>query len=302
MSSQDIIMIILLILNLIAVCVYLILYRKREKRRGVIIKAVVMLLCPVAGVLFFGLADFLQKTFFNEPVDLADVVFSKDRTHFASAPEESREKNLVSLEEAIEVTDNANLRELMMSIVRGETMEFLGAISLALNSKDSETAHYAASVLQDAVNEFRLNVELRKKEYFETPNGTYKQVLGESIITYMNTILKQNVFSERETAEYVRLMERICSDMYGDYNSHMSAELMEILCIMLLNVREYELCEKWCDRLVKDHPDSLPAYTCKMKLFFNTGRTEEFFSVVSALQNSTVVIDNETLEFLRAFR
>ncbi|MCR4946882.1 MAG: hypothetical protein K5929_08075 [Lachnospiraceae bacterium] len=295
-------MIILLILNLIAVCVYLILYRKREKRRGVIIKAVVMLLCPVAGVLFFGLAAFLQKTFFNEPVDLADVVFSKDRTHFASAPEESREKNLVSLEEAIEVTDNTNLRELMMSVVRGETMEFLGAISLALNSRDSETAHYAASVLQDAVNEFRLNVELRKKEYFETPNGTYKQVLGESIITYMNTILKQNVFSERETAEYVRLMERICSDMYGDYNSNMSAELMEILCIMLLNVHEYELCEKWCDRLVKDHPDSLPAYTCKMKLFFNTGRTEEFFSVVSALQNSTVVIDNETLEFLRAFR
>ena len=161
-------MIILLILNLIAVVVYLILYRKKENRRSVVIKAVIMLLCPVAGVLFFGLAAVFQRSLFNEPVDLEDVIFSKDRTRFASAPEENREKNLVSLEEAIEVTDDANLRELMMSIVRGETVDFLGAISLALNSTDTETAHYAASVLQDAINEFRLNVELRKKEYFNT--------------------------------------------------------------------------------------------------------------------------------------
>ena len=295
-------MLILLILNLIAVIVYLCLYRKREKRRSVVIKAIIMLLCPVAGVLFFGLAYFFQKTLFNEPVDLEDVIFSKDRTRFAAAPEENREKNLVSLEEAIEVTDDANLRELMMSIVRGETVNFLGSISLALNSKDTETAHYAASVLQDAINEFRLNVELRKKEYFNTPSGSYKSILGESIITYMHTILRQKVFSERETTEYVKLMERICSDMYGDYKSVVSTEIMEIMCAMLLDVKEYELCEKWCDRLAKDYPDSLASYTCKMKLFFNTGRRNAFFDIVEELQNSSVVIDNETLEFLRAFR
>ena len=295
-------MAILLILNLIAVILYIIKYRSREKRHSFVIKAVIMFLCPVVGVLFFALSTLIQKRFFDEPVDLEDVVFSKDRTRFATAPEENREKNLVSLEEAIEVTDETNLRELMMSIVRGEKAEFLGAISLALNSTDSETAHYAASVMQDAINEFRLNVELRKKEYFNTHDEIYRHVLGESIIDYMNTILKQNVFSEREKEEYVKLMDSICSDMYSDYNSRLSAEHMEIMCMRLLDVHDYERCDGWCERLARDYPDSLAAYTCKMKLYFNTGKTKEFFDIVSELQASSVVIDNETLEFLRAFR
>ena len=62
--------------------------------------------------------------------------------------EEERESNLVSLEEAIEITNDTELRSLMMNVVRGDIQQFLSSISLALNSEDTETAHYAASVLQ----------------------------------------------------------------------------------------------------------------------------------------------------------
>ena len=79
MSRQDIIMVILLILNLIAVILYIIKYRSREKRHSFVIKAVIMFLCPVVGVLFFALSTLIQKRFFDEPVDLEDVVFSKEK-------------------------------------------------------------------------------------------------------------------------------------------------------------------------------------------------------------------------------
>lgn len=61
---------------------------------------------------------------------------------------------MVSLEEALEVTDKKSLRTLMLNVIRGDYQNSLASINLALNSEDSETAHYALSILQDVLNRF----------------------------------------------------------------------------------------------------------------------------------------------------
>ena len=55
---------------------------------------------------------------------------------------------MVSIEEALEVTDKKSLRTFMMNVIRGDYRKYLSSISLALNNEDTETAHYAASILQ----------------------------------------------------------------------------------------------------------------------------------------------------------
>ena len=44
----------------------------------------------------------------------------------------------------------------MLNVIRGDYRNSLAAINLALNSEDSETAHYAASVLQDVLMIFEV--------------------------------------------------------------------------------------------------------------------------------------------------
>ena len=92
-------------------------------------------------------------------MDLSDVVFNKDRKENFLRPDEEMERNMVSLEEALEVADKKSLRTLMLNVIRGDYRNSLAAINLALNSEDSETAHYAASVLQDVLNDFRSKVQ-----------------------------------------------------------------------------------------------------------------------------------------------
>ena len=58
----------------------------------------------------------------------------------------------------IKISDKKNLRMLMLNIIRGDMEESLEVISMALDSEDSETSHYAASVLHDELNAFRSNV------------------------------------------------------------------------------------------------------------------------------------------------
>ena len=129
---------------------------KKEVKHSLELRLFVMVLVPIVGPLFFIMSWVIFKVFFSEPVDLEDVVFSKDKVKFNVRAEEEKERNLTSLEEAVEITDKKDLRTLMMSVVSGDIQKFLSSINFALTSNDSETAHYAASVLQDALNDFRV--------------------------------------------------------------------------------------------------------------------------------------------------
>lgn len=65
--------------------------------------------------------------------------------------------------------------------------------------------HYAASVLQDELNEFRMNVQ---KIYIEIKRAGKDQAeYAAMLIEYMNQVLEQNVFTDMEQESFVKTME-----------------------------------------------------------------------------------------------
>ena len=304
MDGQMTVFLIVLAINLLLVIIYWIwnlLFRKKDNKRSFIIRGVIMILCPVIGIAFFVLSHIFFVVFFSEPVDLEDVIFSKERVRtFVRADEES-ERNIVSLEEAIEVTDMSELRKLMMNIVRGDISQSLATISLALNSEDSETAHYAASVLQDVLNEFRTNVQkayVKMQEAEDNSKASYAAFL----IDYMNQVLAQNVLTDVEQISYVRMMDEVCETLFRLENTKMTSAQYEAISLRLLGIKDYDTCKKWCERAEYYYPDTLATYTCQLKLYFNSGQKEHFFAVIEELKKSAIVIDSETLELIRVFR
>ncbi len=303
MAGQMIAFLTILFLNLLIVIIYLlwnIVFKKKEHKRSYWFRAIVMLLCPVVGVCFFVVSHVLYLLFFSEPVDLEDVIFSKERVRtFVHADEES-ERNMVPLEEAIAVTDTEGLRTLMLNIVRGDIRKTLSAISLALNSEDTETAHYAASVLQDALNEFRVTVQ-RQYKYIMTEEENRLLYAG-MLFDYMNQFLEQKVLSDIEQKSYVKMMDEICTLIYNEEKERLGSHQYEVMCLRLIEIEDYVNCEKWCKRAAYEYPNTLSTYTCQLKLYFNSGQKERFFAVIEELKQSAIVIDNETLELIRVFR
>ena len=304
---------ILILINTIVSVVYYLLSRflfkskentyskdEEKKKHSLKIRFIVMLLIPVVAPVYFIGSWLVYKVFFSEPVDLEDVIFSKDKVKFNVRAEEEKERNLTSLEEAVEITQKKDLRTLMMSVVSGDIDKFLSSINFALTSNDSETAHYAASVMQDALNDFRVKVEKQYKKIKEDEEN--RAVYAEALIEYMNAILAQNVFIEMEQKDYVNRLDEVADIFYEDARDRINEEQMEDVALRLLEIQEYEKCEKWCDRIKLLHPSTLPAYTCRLKLLFNMGRREEFFDTIEELKASSVVIDKETLELIRVFR
>ncbi len=299
MADEMIVFLCILALNTLAVALYL-FWGLHRKSRGCVPKAVVMLVCPVVGGIFFLLSYLWYKLFFSQPVDLTDVVFSKERIRAVTHAEEERERNMVPLEEAIEITDEKELRKLMMNVVRGDIDKYLASISLALNSEDTEAAHYAASVLQDALNDFRMNVEKQRQLILE--GGEERKLIAEELIDYMNQVLEQRVFTDMEQYNYVEIMDDICEIYYNAQPDEMNNSQYEAISMRLLEISDFDKCKKWCERARYHYPNTLSTYTCQLKLYFTNGQKQRFFEVIEELKQSAVVVDSETLELIRVFQ
>lgn len=301
MTAHEKEFIVILIVNFIVTVIYLIfnLFRKKDNRTSCWIRAIIMLLCPVTGVAVFFVGYLCYLIFFHKEVDLEDVVFSKERVEKLMHADEDRERNLVPVEEAIEVTDTGNLRTLMLNVVRGDIQQSLSTIAMALESEDSETAHYAASTLQDALNDFRLNVQ--KNYRYMCENEEERVEYAHTLIPYMNQVLKQHVFTDMEQKNMVGTMENICEMLYKKEPEGMMSSEFEAISMRLLEIKKYDLCKKWCDRAAEMYPNTLSTFTCQLKLYYSIGDKETFFGVLNELRKSGIPVDSETLELIRVF-
>ena len=186
-----------------------------------------------------------------------------------------------------------------MNVMSKDIRNSLASITLALESEDSETSHYAAAVLSDELNKFRIYVQkLLLKIKDEDDSQTDCE---EMLIDYMNNILKQHIFSEHEQRKFVISMTETAELLYEKDNSRLTLERCEAVCLRLLELKDYEKCEKWCLRVEERYPDELAAFTCKLKLYFAKQDRDAFFETLDALKKSDVVIDSETLELIRIF-
>ena len=300
-TGQGILIITLIVLNFIAAALYYVInvIIKLNKEKGILIKTLVIALCPVVGIIFIGLSYLWYKVFMSAPVDLEDVIFGKDHPKFETKAEEDKERNMIPLEEAIAITEKQDLRTLMMSVVSSDIKNSLASITLALNSEDTETAHYAASVLQDALNEFRTTVDKEYKAILEDHPDKFEKC--RNLIDYMDQVLSQKVFIEMEQRNYVSILESVGEILYMGEPDSITSTQFETISLRLLGIEDYEKCEKWCERSRIHCPSALSSYTCQLKLFFSQGRRDDFFRVIEELKASPIVIDKETLELIRVF-
>lgn len=273
--------------------------RMFDNRRAFLIKFFVMLLCPVIGPLFFVISYLLDKALFWTAPDLEDVIFSKDRVKIQLKADEERVRNMVPLEEALAINEKKDLRMVMMNMVKGEIQDSLAAIALALDSEDSESSHYAASVMTDELNEFRRRVQTLSWEIMQEDEGETEY--EEMLIDYMNQVLKLRIFTIIEQRRFVHIMADTAEKLRQKDQSKLKEEQYESVCLRLMEIEDYTDSEKWCAWLAEQYPERLSAYTCRLKLYFTLQNKEAFFTTLNDLKKSDVVIDRETLELIRVF-
>ncbi len=273
--------------------------RVLDNRRTILLRFLVMVLCPVVGPLYFVASYAFYRVLSHGEVDLEDVGFSKERVNSYVKADSEREQNIAPIEEGLAVTDNQNMRQLMLNVIKTDIESSLSSISLALKSSDSETSHYAASVLQNVLNDFRVNVQKLKNLIEEEPE---KEMESEKMLfDYMEPILAQHVFHDMEQKRFVHILDETAESMFTKDPQKAALGVQSKACRNLLDIGDYKEAEKWCRRMQESFPDALETWRLRLRLCFEGGRKEEFFATLDALKHSNVVIDQSMLELIRAF-
>ena len=301
--------IIFLIVNLIVSLLYLLfgMIFNRTGRRKVAMRSLIMLYAPGIGPLLFFISYLFYRLLFYRKVDLSDVVFSKEKSKELVRINEEKERDFVPVEEAIEVADKGELRELVLNMAQGDYSESLSAINMALNAEDTETSHYAASILQDAINDFRMLVRkenARINDIDEEDESKREQLIFDikKLFVYMNKVLEQRILSKLEQNGYTDILDRLLEKYYRLAGASITSEMYEAMALRLIETEKYDRARSWCERALWRYPNTLASYTTLIKLYFSCGDRENFFKTMQELKESNIVIDRETLELIRAFQ
>lgn len=304
MTLSGILFFIILFINTIIAIAYYVWFvihkQETDNRKQYLMNTIIMIVCPIVGICYFLLSFFKYHFIKIGDRDLSDVEFSKKRHAPRIKADEKRERNIVSVEEAILVSDQEKKRTNMLNVLLGDTKESLSAIALALNSDDSEVAHYAASFLQSKMDTFRKNVNqslhIIQQSQIEDVE-CQKQIL--ELIHYMNHMLKQKVFMQVEQIDYVNQMEQLCQQLYENAKYQLTPSCYEWILERMMELQDYDKARMWGERFREQYPDQLSSYTLRLKLNFESGNKEKFFEVLDELRASHVVVDNQTLELIR---
>ena len=301
--------IIFLIVNLIVSLLYLLfgMIFNRTSRKKVARRRLSMLYAPGIGPLLFFISYLFYRLLFYRKVDLSDVVFSKEKSKELVRINEEKERDFVPVEEAIEVADKGELRELVLNMAQGDYSESLSAINMALNAEDTETSHYAASILQDAINDFRMLVRkenARINDIDEEDESKREQLIFDikKLFVYMNKVLEQRILSKLEQNGYTDILDKLLEKYYRLAGASITSEMYEAMALRLIETEKYDRARSWCERALWRYPNTLASYTTLIKLYFSCGDRENFFKTMQELKESNIVIDRETLELIRAFQ
>lgn len=296
----------ILILNTMTAFLYLFwgLYIRKRKRREesrlkYVLLSFVMLICPLTGPVFLGLSHLLLLLLPGKRAKLAGLSFKRKKSKIYTPADVERDINIAPMQEVLVISDVQRRRKLLLDIAKKDIRRSLGSIAIALNNPDSETSHYAASVIMDALSEFRANVQNMTAKFKEDPEDFS---LGSLLLNYIHQVHEQDILNDDEQKTYVYLEDEIGDILFAHHREKLEAQQYRILTEDLVDAGDYPLAEKWSHRAKKYRDHQLDTYLCCLKLYFSYNDREAFLECLDQLKCSGIVVNRETMELIRLFQ
>ena len=162
--------------------------------------------------------------------------------------DEERERNIVPIEEAISISDQEKKRENMLNVLLGETDNSLASISVALDSDDSEVAHYAASFLQSKMDEFREHVRQAKLSISSKDIKDEEcQEENKNFDWIHESYAEAEYFDEHRTGRLCASDGALCEQLYENAREKLEVTDYSFLLQRLIEQKFYEEAEKWAE-------------------------------------------------------
>ena len=277
---------------------FLVLFIKKENEKALII-FLFILICPVISVLYLSGSSLLVKLLNNKIIDKANLSFDTEKKPIIAGPDIDKEINIVSVEEALLISGSKNKRRVILDVLKEDYNDSLSVINSALESSDSETSHYAASIITDVKSNFKITVQRMREKLDKFPNDPEISCL---MVNFINEFLQKKVLSEIEQLTYIEQSIQILDNLYMNNKKAITSDMYKHVIEHLLRIGKNNEALIWGKRSINEYPNELNTYKGILKLYYETGEKTKFFEVLKKLKDSNLEFDNECIELIRFYK
>lgn len=262
-----------------------------------------LLLCiilPVAGFIFVWIKDYYAEK--KEGKDFSEIFegnsFFRDELKVLKPIDRNKELNRVPMKEALVINDYELRRKMVMdTLMEDNTLEYIDMLKEALENEDSETSHYASSIIMQMQAKVQNRMTQREKEFERNPEDPEVMVLYErELFELLTSRLLEQDNLRRYFLRYKKLSDRLL-----EQESPEEEYIQHRLQVCFLE-KNYTEAIPILDRYLELYPKSEDAVLCKIKLCIYTKDRRALEEFINSLSARPVILTQKTLEYIRFFK
>ncbi len=290
----------ILLINYIIVLILFVsaFFQKKGHRSTMFLFSWFLFVVPFFGGLYILLGQFFRFLNRKKNVDMSDVSFNQDREKTILPPDQEIEMNYVPIQDAMAVSDTASLRRLLLDTMRNNAKRTIASIAAAMNSEDTEASHYAASIIMDALSEFRSTAQNMIENMQRLPEDVEMNLIT---FDYIYDVLNMKIMTKIEQESYIYTLDHVAENLFAHNLWYMTATQYLQLTDLFLSIMDFNMAEKWAFRSGQYRPNILDTYKANLHLFFVQHNQSAFLDCLQELGKSDVPVDEEIMNLFRLF-
>jgi hypothetical protein len=288
---------ILLANAIISLAYSIIIFNKGEKTKGFLM-LLFTLLCPVIALAFLLISWLSRKFVYSKKIDMDYLSFSTDKRQVLDSPDFEKEINVVSIEEALIISGTQDKRRVILDVLKEDSNRSITMLANALEDEDSETSHYAASMLADVKSDFKVTVQQMNERLQQFPNDEEIILL---ILNYINGFIEKKILDEIEEVTYIEQYEQLMNHLYEINKDAITGILYRQAIAHLLFAKRSNEAVIWAERSLDQYPKDLDVYKGNLKLYYEIGNRDMFFRVLSQMKESSMDYDSQSIDLMKFY-
>jgi hypothetical protein len=289
----------LILCNVIVSVLVLIWDLVRRKGSFCLVHIFIMFFCPVVGPLYF-FGEFIFELIFNKQRELSyrDISFDSTRHDKKIKGVFLEEVDILPLDEAFTVSNKKDRRKALLTTIKRDLEANIQSVRRGINNDDSETSHYAASVILTANTRY---LNMIQKARLEHETGENQPEAAHNYLDILSEFMRSNILDEVENEKYLKAFVETLNWMFSNYPEDVEQEDYVFAISMLIDYNQFEAASNWIARGLQAYRNSDAIHYLQMKMYYVMGDKERFSSAMNEIMSSNINISNKTLQLIRFF-
>lgn len=224
--------------------------------------------------------------------------FFQDELRVLRPLNKDKELNNVPMEEALAINDYELRRKVVMDTLKEDnTMEYLTVLKEALENEDSETSHYASSIIMLLQEKTQNRIMKKEKEFSLHPEN---EETGRELEQELYELLVSRLLTEENLKKYYLQYTKISDRLLKEELP--GEEIFLHRLVICYQQGDFTDAQNILTRYEKSYPGSEDAVLARIKLCIYTRDGDGLTKFMEELGKRPVVLTQKTLEYIRFFR